>query len=153
MLAPALKIEAAGKEEVAKEQVRTDHKVNRTLFAIAITSVAAFFILTAYVSLNPRVISEQVATLADSIEAHWTVPLQNGERLYDKAGNYDLRKGIVKIALDNGVIVNIEGPALFAFINYDKMKLVFRAAVCSSACQSQRFYSGNAQFEHHRLGN
>jgi hypothetical protein len=123
--APALKIQSDSDHKTIDrpDQAPSRHKVNRFLFSVAITSMAAFFLLAAYAWLNPRTVAERVATLTDSIDAQWALPPQNGNIFYDKSMEYFLQRGIAKVTLDNGVIVTIEGPAHFAFTTYDKMQL------------------------------
>ena len=124
-VAPALKIEPAEDHARLDRPEPPSHvrKVNRFLFAVASASMAAFFFLAAYAWLNPRVMSQQVATLADVIDAQWAVPLRSGDRLVDRSTEYSLQRGIAKIAMDNGATVVIEAPAQFAFSRDDKMTL------------------------------
>jgi hypothetical protein len=123
-VAPAMKIEPAGSMAACHiPKTGETLKVNRFLFAVALASLAAFLALAAYVRLNPRFSVRQIATLTDAIDAQWVAPLHVGDRLSNKAGEYVLRKGFAKLTWDNGVTVNIEGPAQFALLTPDKMKM------------------------------
>lgn len=117
--APSIEIERP-KEKAESEYIvklKTE-KQTRTISKIslytAIISTAALIIILVYAFTHPRQIQPLVATLSDSINAHWadtSVPVTAGSDL--RTGTRMLLKGLIKIKFDDGAEVILEGPSEF----------------------------------------
>ncbi len=92
----------------------------------SILSIAATFILLAYVWTHPRHIPQDVATITDIYRAAWDesdVLLEKGIRLFDNREPITLRQGVLKVQFDNGAQVVIEGPSEFSLEASERMHL------------------------------
>ena len=86
-------------------------KINKFSLVAAITSLAAFLLLTAYVYLNPRTLPPIVGVLTDAVDARWegqSGSVSAGQDL--RTGVYTLQSGVVGIRLDGGAKVILSGP-------------------------------------------
>ncbi len=114
--APAIELPKEEPERILIQKVvrpKTVHKVNKLSLATAIVSVAALFLMIAYVQLMPPR-AFPVATLIDSSQAEWADslnPTMVGSQLFNYREPMRLLKGVVKIQFDYGAEVILEGPA------------------------------------------
>lgn len=111
-------------QKVRKERaVRT---INKTSLSLAITSIAALFVMVAYVYMSGPVPYE-VATVSDSLAAQWSSDLdaKPGTRLSSYTKPIQLTQGIIKFITDNQVEVLIEAPAEFKFISNSEIALSY----------------------------
>lgn len=91
---------------------RLPRKINKTLIAATMSSLAAFLVLAAYVHFNPRTLSPIVGVLTEAAEVQWdpqTHGVVAGQDL--RAGTLVLLKGVVGIRLDSGARIVVEGPS------------------------------------------
>lgn len=101
-------------------------KVNKFALYSALISAAAMVLLLLYVTYWMPPASQEVATLADSVNARWAfppAPLQIGVRLKNLTDPLVLSGGAVKVVFDEGAEVIIEGPAEFELSSMGKMVL------------------------------
>lgn len=108
--------------KVQKERaVRT---INKTSLSLAIASLAALFVMIAYVYMSGPAPYE-VATVSDSMEAKWSSDLDTkpGTRISSYTKPIQLTRGVVKLITDNQVEVLIEAPAEFKFTSYSEIAL------------------------------
>ena len=104
--------------------VKPVRKISKAPLIVALTSLAAFLILMAYVLLNPRNAFE-VAVIADTLNAKWSssLPLKAGSRLSVEPEWIQLQRGTLKIETDRGVEVLVEGPAEFRFTSSSEIAM------------------------------
>lgn len=101
---------------------------NKMLLYAAIVSTAALFLMMLYVYHNPRAVRQEVATLADSLNAEWADSdngFRSGSRLRTGQGPATLSRGMVKLLYDDGVEVVIEAPAEFELLT--SMEIALRS--------------------------
>ena len=117
--APTVKIpqpKAEREKSTVVQPARLQQKISKFQLFTLVSSVAAILFIVLFVKLVPEnIYSSEVATLIDQIDVQWgqNVNLKSGSRLWTNKGALELRKGIVKVAYDDGVDVLIEGPAVF----------------------------------------
>lgn len=99
-------------------------KISKAPLIVALTSLAAFLILMAYVLMNPRTAFE-VAIVSDVLDAKWSssIPLKTGSRLCVEPEWIQLQHGTLKLDTDGGVEVLVEGPAEFRFTSGSEIAL------------------------------
>lgn len=102
----------------------TPRKVNKSLIAVAMISLAAFLVLAAYVHFNPRTLPPIVGVLTDAVDVKWSAQTKSliaGQDL--RAGTLDLQEGLVGIRLDSGARIIIEGPAKIELQSFNSLFL------------------------------
>lgn len=91
---------------------------------VALGSLAAFLLMAAYVTLNPRA-AQPVATLTDTSQARWlSAAPQVGARLGTETVPMVLLGGYAKLRFDHGAEVTVEGPAEFRVIAEDRLDVI-----------------------------
>ena len=110
-------------EEFIPKPSKTKRKVSKfSVFTLAF-SAAAMILLLITLHLAPSS-SKVVAVLSDQVGTEWKTvssPLETGSVLL--SDEYSLSKGFVKIRLNKGTEVVIEGPAEFELLSNNKMTL------------------------------
>jgi cell division protein FtsL len=121
--ADAIEISKAEQEEAAavisdKTFEKNSRRISKPLLVMLTSAIAALIFLLVYINLYPRT-SQEVATLADSIDAQWTsrLPLSKNVRLTVAPEPIKLQRGIIKLVTDEDVQVLIESPAEFRFVS------------------------------------
>jgi hypothetical protein len=99
---------------------------NKTSWLIAVTSLAALFLMIAYVYVSGPAPYE-VATVSDSIGAKWSsdLSLRQGSRISCYTKPIQLTQGVVKFETDDGVEVVLEAPTEFRFVSYSEVALSY----------------------------
>jgi cell division protein FtsL len=127
--ADAIEISKAEQEEAAsaisdKTFEKSSRRISKPLFAMLTSAIAALIFLLVYINLYPRT-SQEVATLADSIDAQWTswLPLSKNVRLTVAQESIKLQRGIIKLLTDEGVQILIESPAEFRFVSASQIMM------------------------------
>lgn len=110
---------------------REPKKLSKFQIFTLVSSAAAILFFVLFVKFVPEnKYSSEVATLIDQIDVEWgqdNINLKAGSRLWTNKGSMELRKGIIKVAYDEGVNVVIEGPAVFeiertgVFMDYGRL--------------------------------
>jgi hypothetical protein len=133
--APAIEIpREQPQRELVQKVVYPPHpkrKISKfNLFTLA-ASAAAMLLLVLFLKFAPeRRNSIEVATLVDQMNTEWGDPavgFENGCRLWTNDYSFNLKKGLLSIAYDQGVKIVVEGPALFEiersgiFLEYGRM--------------------------------
>jgi hypothetical protein len=128
--APAVTIEKTErKPETVAQTAKAEkivRKVNKVSLMVAIASLAALFFLIVFAHYLPVITREEVATLADSMNAEWTEADISGNkniRLAVREGPLTLKKGVAKLRFDSNVRVVIEAPSKFELITGDQIQL------------------------------
>ncbi|MBN1763887.1 MAG: NPCBM/NEW2 domain-containing protein [Sedimentisphaerales bacterium] len=118
--APVLELPREPRETKPIENVQKIHvnrsarKINHISLTVAISSLAALFILIAYLQTVPP--REAVAVLADAIDAQWqnaSEEVESGRLFYNTDGPLLLKSGLIEIEFNYGARVVIEGPCEF----------------------------------------
>lgn len=111
---------------VIESQPYRSSKLSIITFAI---SLAAFFVLLAYIHFNPRV-SFEVATVVGAVNAEWSasLPLHKGLRLPVSSESFHIQKGVLELESDKGVNIVLEAPAGFYFRSPDEIYLDYGRA-------------------------
>ena len=122
--APALDIPEEKIEEI-KQIVRISpsrvHKKNSLSSLVYAMAAMLFIAFLIYFNQSPAV---PVATVVDSYNANWkTMELTNGERIVCSESSLELFSGLVKLRLDDGAEIIVEGPVSFNIETADKMRL------------------------------
>jgi hypothetical protein len=126
--APAVTIEKIKQQD----NHQTEHagkivrKVNRVSLTVAITSLAALFLMIIFVNYQQLFTQDKVATLTDSVNARWkdaTVSPDINSRLSARQGIMTLEQGLVKLQFDSNAKVVIEAPAQFEITTGDQIQL------------------------------
>ena len=108
-----------------KAMMKTERKKVPVGLWLSLGSLAALFLMAAYVVLNPR-ISAPVATLTDCYESQWqSRSLGIGDRLTNAPYPVRLLSGYAKLKFDNGAEVIIEGPSEFQLISVEQMRVSY----------------------------
>lgn len=112
-------------------QPQEKKKTNKFQLVTFITSIAAILFFVLFIKLVPqRPSSVEVATLVDQMNVQWSasgLQPRKGERLWSNDGPLELKKGSVELRYDEGVVVLIEGPAVFEidrsriFLDYGRL--------------------------------
>jgi cell division protein FtsL len=114
------------------ENVELEHvdkivrKVNKVSLTVAITSLAALFLMIIFVNYVQFFSQEEVATLTDSVNAQWkdsSLTTARDTRLAARQGMMILERGLVKLQFDSNAKVIIEGPAKFEITTGDQIQL------------------------------
>lgn len=109
-----------------RKQFQKPRKVSLLNLYVAITGLAALFLMIAYVTLSPHVIPQPVAMLMDSYEAVWHAkPLEAGSRLDNNQNPIQLLSGLAKLQFNNGAEVILEGPSEFQLISAEQMRVTY----------------------------
>lgn len=101
-------------------------KSSKLSLYVAVMSTAALLLILLYVHLNPRPGREEVAVLADAINADWANPddsVRIGSRLAAGQGACTLKEGVIKMLYDDGVQVVIEAPAEYELLTSTEIAL------------------------------
>lgn len=111
-------------QKVRKENVV--YTINKTSLSLAIASLAALFVMIAYVYLAPPAPYE-VATVSDSVNAQWSsdLPLKAGTPIATSSKPVQLTQGIVKLVTNQNVQVVLEAPTEFRFVSYSEIALQY----------------------------
>ena len=98
---------------------------------ITFAACAAMLLFLVYLRYAPPMpYSMEVATLVDQMDVQWGVSgvrFEDGRRLSANDHTFDLKKGFLSIAYDQGVEVVVEGPAMFTiersgvFLDYGRI--------------------------------
>ena len=99
-----------------KNQMKSPRQVSRLSLYTALGGLAALFLMIVYVTMNPRQMTQSVATITDSVAARWKDKDFGGKvgtRLNNTDSPVRLLEGLVKVRLDDGAEVLIQGPAQF----------------------------------------
>ncbi|HDS85553.1 MAG TPA: hypothetical protein ENN97_10215 [Phycisphaerales bacterium] len=106
-----------------KAMLKTGQKKIPFSLWLSLGSLAALFMMVAYVMLNPRV-AEPIATLTDSHQAQWQwKTLDVGARLTNAQYPITLLSGYAKLQFDNGAEVILEGPVEFQLVSAEQMRV------------------------------
>lgn len=99
-----------------RRQLRLPRRISRISLYTAILGWVAMFLVIGYVIRYPRQVTLPTATLIESVAARWqdhAFEGKAGTRLYNTDVPRQLVAGLVKIRMDSGVEVLIQGPAEF----------------------------------------
>jgi hypothetical protein len=101
-------------------------QINKTSLTVAILSMAALFMMIAYVYLSGPA-PYAVATVTDSINAEWTsgLPLAEGVRIATNSKSIQLTHGVVKLITEENVELVLEAPTEFKFVSYSEIALSY----------------------------
>ncbi|MBN2843392.1 MAG: NPCBM/NEW2 domain-containing protein [Sedimentisphaerales bacterium] len=115
---PALELsfpeEIVGLEPVKKARAK---RSNKSLLTIAISTLAAIFIIALNVYIN-KVTPYEIGNVTDVLNAEFSgeMAFKPGDRLVSSR-TVHLTNGVVKFATDSGVNIVLEAPAEFRFMN------------------------------------
>lgn len=111
-------------QKVHKE--KTIPTVNKTSWLITVISLAALFLMIAYVYVSGPAPYE-MAGITDALNAKWSsdLPLRAGTRISSHTKPIQLTQGIVTFATDDGVEVVLEAPTEFRFVSYSEIALTY----------------------------
>ncbi|MBP8604529.1 MAG: NPCBM/NEW2 domain-containing protein [Phycisphaerae bacterium] len=126
---PTASRQPAGIQKIKVEKV--PRKISRLSLATLVVSLAALLFAVVYVQVVPVAVHEEVATVADTLNAQWAdsdESLKSGDRLRTNTPPLLLRKGIVKLVFDNDTSVLVEAPAEFVLVAGDQMNLNYGRA-------------------------
>ncbi len=132
--APEVEIEIPPAHETSKERVPravrppAAQKINKTALFTAILSAAAMITLIIYVMMTPPTARLEVATLTDTLHAHWAQPasdIRDNMRLVTNHRPLMLQKGYAELVFDSQATLIIEAPAEFQVLSYDQIKLSY----------------------------
>ena len=111
-----------------RRQLRSPRSISRLSLYTVLAGWAALFLLIGYVMMNPRPMTQPTATLVESVAARWGgkgVEGKIGTRLYNTDAPRQLLSGLVKIRLEEGTEVLIQGPAKFSAEDINQLYLAF----------------------------
>jgi hypothetical protein len=109
-----------------KSAYASHRRINKASLVTVAASLAALFLMIAYVHFFPAPAREAVATITDSIDAKWAdtdLPAGIDSALSNADGIRNLLRGCVKIQFFSGAEVVIEAPAEFEMTGIEQMKL------------------------------
>jgi hypothetical protein len=111
-----------------KLQLRTSRPISHLRLYTALAGWAALFLVIVYVMMNPRPMTQPTGTIVESISASWgnaEFEGKIGTRLYNTDSSRRLIQGLVKVRLEDGAEVLIQGPAEFCAENTNQLYLAF----------------------------
>ena len=111
-----------------RRQLRSPRSISRLSLYTVLAGWAALFLLIGYVMMNPRPMTQPTGTLVESVAARWDgkgFEGKIGTRLYNTDAPRQLLSGVVKIRLEEGTEVLIQGPAKFSAEDTNQLYLAF----------------------------
>lgn len=111
-----------------KRQLQLPRKISRISLYSAIVGWVAMLLVIGYVIRNPRHVTVPTATLVETVAARWqdtTFEGKAGTRLYNIDTPRQLIAGLVKIRMDSGAEVLIQGPAEFCAEETNQFYIAF----------------------------
>lgn len=99
-------------------------KINKLSLVTLIVSSAALIFLFVLIQITPPDVRQEVATLADSLQAKWSdASIKKGQRFLTSSGDILLQEGFAQLLFDNNAQVTVEGPAKFEILSEDRIRL------------------------------
>lgn len=111
-----------------RRQLQLPRRISRISLYTAILGWVAMFLVIGYVIRYPRQVTLPTATLIESVAARWQEHAFEGKagtRLYNTDVPRQLAAGLVKIRMDSGVEVLIQGPAEFRAEDTNQFYMTF----------------------------
>ncbi|MEN6309873.1 MAG: FecR domain-containing protein [Anaerohalosphaeraceae bacterium] len=111
-----------------KRQLQLPRRISRISLYTAILGWVAMLLVIGYVIRHPRHVTLPTATLVESVAARWqdhAFEGKAGTRLYNTDIPRQLIAGLVKIRMDSGAEVLIQGPAEFCAEETNQFYMAF----------------------------
>ena len=115
----------------AERRIESIAKTRKIIFKFLGSIAAAFLIFLTLHFINNKPIGDQVAILADSIDARWSnnnSVIDNGTPFFTKDKSFVLNEGYAELLFNNQTRVTMEGPAIFQILKDNQIKLYYGKA-------------------------
>ncbi|HML73104.1 MAG TPA: FecR domain-containing protein [Anaerohalosphaeraceae bacterium] len=111
-----------------RRQLQLPRRISRLGLYTAILGWVAMFLVIGYVIRHPRQVTLPTATLIEGVAARWqdhTFEGKAGTRLYNTDTPRQLAAGLVKIRMDSGAEILVQGPAEFCAEDTNQFYIAF----------------------------
>ncbi len=111
-----------------RRQLQLPRRISRIGLYTAVLGWVAMFLVIGYVIRHPRQVTLPTATLIEGVAARWqdhAFEGKAGTRLYNTDAPRQLAAGLVKIRMDSGAEILVQGPAEFCAEDTNQFYIAF----------------------------